>query len=110
MDGDGRIAIVATFMQWSLVALGILLASVMGWAASSLHVLAGWVDGAPAAAKLEIMRGIITSIAAGLIVMGLGYHYEVPLVLTFIGAFFAGLSGEKYLKPLSERIDRLFTK
>ena len=99
----------AELVAWTLFALKVtgwaavfLLIALFGWAASSLHVLAGWSGGL--VQRLEILKGLLASIASGGIVGALGFYSETPVLLTLIGVFCAGFAGERYLKPLVEAV------
>lgn len=77
--------------------------SAIGWAASSLATLAGWVDGSMAD-RLKIIQGVIASVLAGVVAFLLGKYAAVPELLVFLGVAGAGFMGEKYLLPLFQRI------
>jgi len=80
---------------------GVLVLAVLGWAASSLHVLAAW-PGAALGARLEIVRGVLASVVAGALAALGGLHYEAPTVIVLICVLLAGYSGERWLRPLAE--------
>lgn len=99
----------AELLAWVLFAVKALgwtaafaIIALLGWAVSSLHVLAGWSGGL--AAKLEIVKGILASLAGGGIVGMLGIYTETPVMLTLIGVFAGGFAGERYLRPLTESL------
>jgi hypothetical protein len=78
--------------------------SVMGWGASSLPLLAGWVDGTMLD-RLRIVQGIVIATAAG----ALAFIIEISLVnkitmLGFVGSFFAAYAGDHYLRKKAELI------
>jgi hypothetical protein len=105
-DGLGATAVVV-----GLWVAGIVVISTLGWAVSSLHTLAGWTDNATVTDKLEIIKGLLASIAAGGVVAALGWHYQMPIILVFVGVFLGGFSGDKYLKPIAEKfLERVFGK
>ncbi len=84
---------------WVFAVVGI---AFLGWAISSLNVLAGWTP-ADLATRLEIVRGILSSIAAGGVAAVAGAYYGLPLPVMMMSIFFAGMMGDKFLKPLGER-------
>lgn len=92
-------AVVAEVLGWSLV---VLVVALFGWAVSSLHTLANWTDTAPAVAKLEIVKGIFASISAAAIFVMIGHWQVWPTLLNIVGAFLAGMSGDRLLRPLAD--------
>lgn len=107
MDRDGGAGVQVDPVAvgtWLAVGSGIVLVSVIGWAVSSLHVLAGWTDNATRAEKLEICKGILASISAGGIGAVYGVHAGWPMVAVILAAFFGGYSGDRWLKPLAEAV------
>ena len=92
-------AVIGEVLGWSLI---VLVVSLFGWAVSSLHTLAGWTDSAPIVAKLEIVKGIFASIAAAAIFVLVGNWQGWPTLLNIIGAFLAGMSGDRLLRPLAD--------
>lgn len=94
--------VILTFkvIGWASV---VILLSLFGWSITSLHVLAGWSDG-DVAARLEIVRGMLASIGAGVVVALGGYYYQLPLAVICLSIFFAGMAGQKFLVPAGERI------
>ena len=94
-------AVVAEILGWSFV---IVLVALFGWAVSSLHVLAGWTDDAPIVQKLEIVKGIFASIAAAAVFVMIGHWQGWPMLLNVLGAFFAGMAGDKLLRPMADTV------
>ena len=94
-------AVVAEILGWSFV---IILVALFGWAVSSLHVLAGWTDDAPIVQKLEIVKGIFASIAAAAVFVMIGHWQGWPMLLNVLGAFFAGMAGDKLLRPMADTV------
>lgn len=92
-------AVVSEVLGWSAV---VLFVSMLGWAVSSLHTLAGWTDDAPIVAKLEIIKGVFASVAAAAIFVLIGNWQEWPTLLNIVGAFLAGMSGDRLLRPLAD--------
>ena len=92
-------AITAEILGWSVV---VLIVSLFGWAVSSLHTLANWTDSAPIVAKLEIVKGVFASIAAAAIFVLIGNWQNWPTLLNIVGAFLAGMSGDRLLRPLAD--------
>jgi len=110
VKAEAAAALEATLVSVALVALKVLgwalvvaALSLFGWSVSSLHLLAGWTDG-ELAARLEIVRGVLASVGAGAVAALAGFYYELPIVLICIAVFFAGMSGERYLKPMAEQL------
>ena len=94
-------AIVAEIIGWSLV---VTLVALFGWAVSSLHVLANWTDDAPILQKLEIVKGIFASIAAAAVFVMIGHWQDWPMLLNVLGAFFAGMAGDRLLRPMADTV------
>ena len=92
-------ALIGEIFGWGLI---VLVVSLFGWAVSSLHTLAGWTDSAPVVAKLEIVKGIFASIAAAAIFVLIGNWQGWPTLLNIVGAFLAGMSGDRLLRPLAD--------
>lgn len=88
--------------QILLIGLAVTTISLFGWATSSLHVLAGWTT--DLATRLEIIRGVLCSIAAGAIAAIACWYFKLPIPLCVLCVFLAGMSGDKFLKPLAERV------
>lgn len=103
-SGVGLMADPVALAGWIVVGGVILLVSLVGWAVSSLHVLAGWTDNATRAEKLEICKGILASVSAGGLGAGYAAHAGWPMVAVILTAFFAGYSGDRWLKPLAEAV------
>ena len=93
---DPALVPIATWCWVTMLAL-------LGWAASSLATLAGWMDGS-AAERLKILQGIVASLLAGVIVFLLGRWYGAPEILNFVGVAGGGFMGDKYLMPLFTRV------
>ena len=94
-------AVVLEILGWSLV---ITIVALFGWAVSSLHVLAGWTDEAPILQKLEIIKGIFASIAAAAVFVMIGHWQDWPMLLNVLGAFFAGMAGDRLLRPMADTV------
>ena len=94
-------ALVAEILGWSFV---VIVVALFGWAVSSLHVLAGWTDDAPVVQKLEIIKGIFASIAASAVFVMVGHWQGWPMLLNVLGAFFAGMAGDRLLRPMADTV------
>lgn len=82
----------------------------IGFGASSLPSLAGWIDenGSPVERlerKLNIIRGaIVACLAANICYYGGFYYMGAAEVGCFMGAAVAAYGGDKFLSPLLSRI------
>lgn len=68
----------------------------LGWASSSLTILAGWIDG-NAEQRYEIARRVIVSLCAGVIAFLLARMADRPETEALIAAFGGGFFGDKAL-------------
>lgn len=102
LEGGGLAAIGLLLLKVLGWTAAVIVLAIFGWSISSLHVLAGW-DGGGLAVRLEIIRGILASVGAGAVAALAGYYYELPIVLICLAVFLAGMSGERFLKPMAER-------
>lgn len=101
LEGFAVSALIMTVKVLGL-ALAIAALSLVGWAISSLPKLAGWTT--DLATKLEIIRGMLSSVGAGAIVALLALYLDWPYVLVALVTFLAGILGDKFLLPFAERV------
>lgn len=91
--------------------------SLLGWLASDLPKLAGWVDaslnsGNLLKTRLEILQGFVSAELAGFIIYfvgksspkWLGYDTVPPEMLLFVFVGVAGFSGAKVLNMIRDKI------
>lgn len=81
----------------------------VGYGASSLALWAGWRDG-PLATRLTLIQGVLTALLAGNAAYFLGVTAgTLPDIPSMIVAGVAGWGGEKFLTPILQRINDVFS-
>jgi uncharacterized membrane protein len=85
-----------------LTYIWVLIFSLIGWAAASLSVLAGWTGGTTEE-RLEILQGIVASVAAGLAAFLLAKAGGINDFLGYILVMSAGFGGERALRKYFDR-------